>query len=214
MTVLPHHLSTDGVIDLGPATLLAEHGFRRKGRNFSRVREPFVESVYFQAFRGAPFSFCIALSLILPYHHFVTRGTKLPGSPSIDNASRLASTRVEFPTDDGINHWLVVTRDAPAEAVASLVTSRLPEALTFFDNFRSVEHVIAATQAENGLVDHSPHINSLNLAVLLAYTGQRQQALATLATLPLQAIPRGLKDRLLNAQEGSPNPSLQRTPPG
>jgi len=203
MTVLPRHLSTDGVIDAGPAALLAKHGFRRKGRNFHRHREPFVDSAYFQSFRGAPFSFCISLSLILPYHHQVTRGEPLPVSPSSDNASCLASTRVDFPTADGINHWLIVTNDAPAEAVARVVVAHLPEALSFFDAFSSIEHVMSAIRTDSDFADNPPHVNAISLAVLLAYSGQRDAALALLASQRPNALPPGLADRLRNVEEGS-----------
>lgn len=201
MPELPHNLSADGVIDAGPAALLATHGFRRKGRNFHRARGPFVDSVYFQTFRGAPFSFCVDLSLILPYHHQVTRDAKLPSSPSSDNASRLAGTRVDFPDDDDITHWLVVTRDRPAEAVASVVMAHLPAALSFFDAFPSVEYVIAALRSGSDLLDNPPDINAVNLAVLLAYTGNKEEALALLTSFPPRTAPRDLAERLANSEE-------------
>jgi len=206
MTLLPHHLSADGVIDAGPGALLASYGFRRKARNFHRSRGPFVDSVYFQTFRGAPFSFCVDLSLILPFHHEVTRGARLPGSPSSGNASRLASTRVDFPAGDDITQWLVVTHDRPAEVVAGVVMEHLPRALSFFDAFPSVEHVIAALRAGSDLLDNPPDVDTVNLAVLLAYVGNQEEALALLTTLPPSAVPRGLAERLANREEGSPNP--------
>jgi hypothetical protein len=193
---LPRHLSVDGVVDTVPAALLEGRGFRRKGRNFHRLRGPFVDSVFFQAFRGAPFSFCVNLSLILPFHHTVLRAADLPESPSADNATWLANTRIEFPTDEGGDHWLVVGPDRPAEVVAQVVVAHLPQALAFFDDFPSIDHVLAEIDAGSERVETPSGDHTLDRAVLLAFTDRLQEALALLAELPHRAVPEGLVDRL------------------
>lgn len=198
MTKLPRHLTADGVIDLGPAELLRGRGFRRAGRNFHRSRHAFVDSVFFQTFRGNPSSFCVNLSLILPYHHEMTRGVPLPGSPSLLNATPLLNSRIRFPASRGKDHWLVVGPEHPAAEVAALVAEHLPEALHFFDAFSSVEQVI--TKLSSGASDLFDGRPEVDLAVLLAWTGRSQEALALLQSLPVQAVPRGLIDRLADAR--------------
>src|SRR5687767_770003 len=98
MPKLPRQNTADGVIDLGPAELLRSRGFHRTGRTFHRRRGDFVDSVFFQTFRGAPFSFCVDLCLILPYHHEMARGRPLPSAPNALNTTCLLGTRIEFPT--------------------------------------------------------------------------------------------------------------------
>jgi hypothetical protein len=203
MAKLPRQNTADGVIDLGPAELLRSRGFHRTGRTFHRRRREFVDSVFFQTFRGAPFSFCVDLSLILPYHHEMARGLALPRAPNVLNTTCLFNTRMVFPTDHGEDHWLVITPERSASSVSEVVQEYLPQALQLFDSFTSVDHLITALNSGDSDLFEGPR--EVDLAVLLSYTGRRDEAIALLRSLPAHSVPQGLVDRLVNPGQGSPN---------
>lgn len=208
MAKLPRQNTADGVIELGPAELLRSSGFHRTGRTFHRRRHDFVDAVFFQTSRGAPFSFCVDLSLILPYHHEMARGFPLPSAPNALNTTCLFNSRIVFPTDHGEDHWLVITPECPASSVSAVVMEYLPRALQLFDSFTSVDDVITALNSgDSDLFEGSREVD---LAVLLSYMGRRDEAIALLRSLPAHSVPQGLVDRLANVGQRSPNSAPHR----
>ena len=186
-------LSVDAVIPLAPAALLAQAGFRRSRRTFTRTRGELTDSVFFQTARGAPFSFSIHLAVFHSFHHEVCRGTPLPKAPSVDNATWLVTTQVSFTGKKGATPWVVMEHGHPAAEYADRIAAPLGASLSFFERWETLDAIIAALESGDPAFEWTA---PLDLAILLAFRGEQARARELLRSLGRDQIPAGVAERL------------------
>lgn len=187
-------ITVDDVVALDPSRLLKQHGFQRRQRAFHRRRGELVDSIYFQSFRAGPQSFCVNLSIIVPFHHEVCRGLALPAHPSPVNTTTLLRARLSFPSPDGPTQWLFVSSLQPVAALAPLVARELEHSLSFFDSFVGIDDIIATL--EEGKSDFLIGNATLDLAILHARQGRCERALSLLSALDPARVPPGVIERV------------------
>lgn len=175
--------SVDLIIPLAPAALLRCQGFRRSGRNFVRREGDLIQSVYFQTFTGAPATFTVNLTVILPFHHFVLRGADLPKSPSAQNCSRLANLRVSHQDENGRNDWWHINSPIDAPKVAREVADHIAAELPFFDRWSHAEKILDSLEGGSHRDELEGTLGSFGRAILLHHLGRRAEAWSLLEGL-------------------------------
>ncbi len=173
----PTSQSIDAVVELGPASLLKDCGYRKVGRSFNAESAELFKVVQFQSSMWnarESGQFTVNLKLVLPYYHEKWTGQPFPKNPA--SGAPIVEERIGWLMPVKRDFWWTITPKRNARRIGLQVTKALSEfGLPFLERHSDLESLVR--EADRYRTTHGVAANAdLYLAILLTFQGKRSRA--------------------------------------